>query len=256
MQHRAEDSADDDACVECSIRAEEASTTPESVPPAPEPDHIPPQDLRPVPVLSRPTSTRGRKGTQAELVTGSPYKAQLKASIAAQELKLSRRGGRRGRRRGGSTISNRGKRRLSFADQAGDIEDTTLPSTSFAAPARRSQTRTRAQAPQRSLRQRSATSSSSSSAESSNSDIETQESDCSLEEFGPQGDCPDDAHVLCMFCTESYSSDRGGEPWIRCMTCHNWTHVACADCVGDATSFHCDFCKEETRLKKGRCSRK
>ncbi len=37
--------------------------------------------------------------------------------------------------------------------------------------------------------------------------VETQESDCSLKDFDPEVDKPNDAHVLRMFCAESCGSD-------------------------------------------------
>lgn len=92
-----------DAWAECSLDNEAAPRSDG------EPPHIFPEDIRPIPILSRPNTSRGHKCIEAELITDSSCKAELQGSTVNQQLKASHRGGCRGRKRGDSSFLISGK---------------------------------------------------------------------------------------------------------------------------------------------------
>ncbi|KAG5885650.1 hypothetical protein JTB14_006505 [Gonioctena quinquepunctata] len=48
-----------------------------------------------------------------------------------------------------------------------------------------------------------------------------------------------DAH--CVYCSQQYSTDTSGEPWIRCIRCLEWAHQKCWG-EKDWKKFVCDNC--------------
>ncbi|CAG9765581.1 unnamed protein product [Ceutorhynchus assimilis] len=54
---------------------------------------------------------------------------------------------------------------------------------------------------------------------------------------------PEEEDVDCSFCLESFSSDKGGEKWVKCCKCYKWCHEACAG-AEDKKKYICDFCMD------------
>lgn len=52
---------------------------------------------------------------------------------------------------------------------------------------------------------------------------------------------PEEEDVDCLFCLESFASDKAGEKWIQCCICYRWCHEACARSRGKE-KYICDFC--------------
>ncbi|KAI4455497.1 hypothetical protein MML48_9g00014898 [Holotrichia oblita] len=45
----------------------------------------------------------------------------------------------------------------------------------------------------------------------------------------------------CMFCSGVFSDDHAGEQWIQCSKCFKWAHCDCAN-IGRKDTYICDFC--------------
>lgn len=59
-------------------------------------------------------------------------------------------------------------------------------------------------------------------------------------------DADDEDDTECLFCNESYTKDKRGEGWIRCIVCLKWGHDACAGVdPDDVDEFTCDFCRDD-----------
>lgn len=74
---------------------------------------------------------------------------------------------------------------------------------------------------------------------SDESDLE----ECVLAETSDEGDSDSDE---CIYCTQSYRLDKGGEKWMRCISCLRWAHELCAGSETEDAwkSFKCDHCRK------------
>lgn len=192
--------------------------------------HVSPQDIYPVPKVRKNTSNRGPKGTSAALITGSPYKADLEASIKRIEGRdAANRARNRGTRGRGSI-----RGRISTGTDAGTSGVT------------RGRGKTRGRGAQKACGRlgfdeniERDSSPSSDSSESLACSLHSSLSDLNIS-VGELAPLQTDA--VRIFCCESYSSDRPGELWVQCVVCENWAHSACTDCETD--SYICDYCKD------------
>lgn len=58
----------------------------------------------------------------------------------------------------------------------------------------------------------------------------------------PEVSSDDEDECFCLVCLEPYQQSRGGETWVRCLTCRGWSHEACTK--GD-TFYVCHNCESE-----------
>lgn len=159
-------------------------------------------------------SNRGRKPASANLITGSPYKTALTASVQERENKEAQRGRRRGR--GDST----------------QHPSEPQPSTSEI-----SSTRTTAVKGKSKQLKMPAEESDSDSDQSFHSD---HSGDTPLDL--PVGeDQPGVQNANCFFCDTAFTDDCHGELWVMCVMCELWAHSECAGAENEI--YVCDFCK-------------
>lgn len=52
----------------------------------------------------------------------------------------------------------------------------------------------------------------------------------------------DDDETFCLICLEPYSSSRGGENWVRCIQCKDWSHE---ECTKQDAFYICHNCESE-----------
>lgn len=174
--------------------------------------HISPQDIVPLPTLKQKRGTRGRKPGKAKLITASPYIQELETSlnVSQEKIKKVKR----------NLENNNGKTRDKKMHE--HIEG---PCTSGISA-------------QHKVVQKQKKSAYDSSEDSDS--VELQDSSDNEDLFyAGEKNVEEDAE--CMFCEATFSNDRPGEIWIKCLLCHKWAHEACSGAVND--NFVCDFCK-------------
>lgn len=184
---------------------------------------VTPEEIAPIrEVVKKKPTNRGRKATEASVITSSPYKTSLLISQSHQKEKeksvpLSKKSKKQPARRG------RPKK---------VVEPEAIPSTSNAEP----ELPTR---PKRAVRVRhklyeDIVASGSSSSESSASEDEVSLHDSS----GSESD--DDVNVACFYCNGKFLEDENNEKWVQCLQCKLWSHELCAG--NEDGMFVCEFC--------------
>lgn len=78
--------------------------------------HVSPKDIHPVPQLKKKTSNKGPKGTNAALITGSPYKAELEASLKRiAEREAAKKAAEKAAAKNGAPVRGKSKGRKRLA---------------------------------------------------------------------------------------------------------------------------------------------
>lgn len=170
------------------------------------------------------------------MISGSPYKLQLQASLDRINAKTAPvQGTTRGR--GGRGQSRRGRGRGRGRNNGIELPTSVPDDMCFAVPSTSGvvvPSSSGRRAVKRSLNFRNRKDSSSA----------VTQSDCSEDEDGGIRELAEaDIDAICLFCSEKYSDDRPNEQWIQCIICENWAHSACTDC--EKPSYICDWCREE-----------
>lgn len=152
--------------------------------PAP-PEVVGPRDIQEVPVIQPSTSSRA--GTSF-LVTGTPHKTFLKASMEKKQMADERQQ---------KQSQSKAKRRLI-------IEDTDQPGKSSTKPPKKK-------------RKKYDSSSSDSQDETQVPLVSTDDEDSSSDE-----------DASCPICGKRFSQDKRGEKWVKCSKCFKWCHEMCS----------------------------
>lgn len=183
-----------------------------------------PKDIQPLP-RPKPKSKRGRKPSSASVITGSPYKTTLEAAFHEKEVKQSKQGRGRGKRR--VSVSQRECSAATLAQSQ--------PSTSGLVPQHTRSSR-------RQMNRRLVFSGSSSESDSNASGALPDMLPVSPLQLPVGKEAPDNEDALCMFCDGAFKDDCRGEVWVKCEMCEQWAHTECAGAENDSC-YVCDFCR-------------
>lgn len=163
-----------------------------------------PFDISPVPLKRKKVSTRGRKAAEAKVITASPYKAELSASMEnKKERKKKESGTNRGQQRGRGSGQH-----ARSATKEGLTKSKTVKRKIF----------------ERNVEEKH---------------ISDEESASDDELSVPE--VPENNDAVCMFCERLYSQDTNREEWIQCLSCECWAHSECTSSEKDI--YICDYCQ-------------
>lgn len=176
---------------------------------------ISPYAIAPIPVASKKQTSRGRKAAGACVITGTPYKEELRSSLENKNLTIAKPTLKRGvkknlfsnvaeKTKSKKKIANLDKKKQSKMDKHQNHYESSDDSEIIDEP----------------------------------NILDDELSDLDV----PLGkDKPDDADAACIFCDLLFSDDVKGELWIMCVICKMWAHEQCAGAEKDV--YICDFCK-------------
>ncbi|XP_063220279.1 uncharacterized protein LOC134529776 [Bacillus rossius redtenbacheri] len=164
---------------------------------------VSPYEVAPIPIVAKKKSNRGRKSAKTCIITGSPYKEELKKSVERAALNNSRK----------------------------------IVNVESSAQAKRKKSKATSQ-PKRSKR-KAQQDVSDSEEDHRHPPIDDNSGDDQL--AVPLEDKPGDDNAACIFCDGLFSDDVRGEVWIQCYNCEDWAHSDCAGMEKDI--YICDFCK-------------
>lgn len=185
---------------------------------------IGPEQVSPIPQMARRKGPqKGRPPGKAAVLTSSPYKAHLEASLQQAAQKTTPRA-RSTNHREGTKRPSKNMRNASTTDTNLQLPNT-QPSCSGLVTRK-----TQAQKKGRYVE--------SSSDEETNS-LSDVSADPDLQEVGVVR--PDDKDATCFYCDGKFSEDRRGEMWIQCLECQQWCHTECSSAENDM--FVCEYCK-------------
>ncbi|CAH1988994.1 unnamed protein product [Acanthoscelides obtectus] len=171
---------------------------------------VSPTDICPLPSYKKQNTVSRRSG-KAVVITHTPYKKELQASLEKRQMKAIP------------------KKKLDANLNQNSISTQNQPSTSGA---NRSinQNQPSTSSAKRSKRIRIPSHSSSSSESSGSLKLD----DLSSDESGG-------SDAECLFCTGRFSEDKKGEKWAKCSHCSRWAHEDCGEIANKI--FICTFCE-------------
>ena len=164
------------------------------------------EDISPLPSHSGTSSTKGRKPRQGSsyVITSTPYKDELEASLQEQERK--------------KTLKEKGRK----PNISSELVEANKNKIAKAV-------------------KRKKTSKGKNLKRTKYSSDDSSDSKCELVSDDDSDMEADDEDTECIFCNGLFSKDAQGEQWIRCIKCFKWSHEECAN-SDKRKKYVCDFC--------------
>lgn len=165
-----------------------------------------PNDILPYPKVAgrRPVKTANRG--KAAILTSSPYKDELNASLEAKRLKLPT--SKLPSLKGKGLLKGESVKKTSKPQKKGSTEKKTDEATN----------KTRDQ-----------------------KDVRREDK---TKEKNTKENSDDEENPVCFYCEGDFLGSKPGDQWIRCSSCQRWVHEACGPLTNETHYFICDLCLE------------